>query len=141
MWFDQKHPQAIFMDNRAETTVLCDGRELVIAPDVLADFTAIPFPDQTFSLVVFDPPHMDSLGQNSWLARKYGRLIGEWRDDISEGFRECLRVLKVNGTLIFKWNTTDIPLSEILAIVPYPPLFGHTTGRQAKTHWMAFLKS
>jgi SAM-dependent methyltransferase len=83
---------------------------------------------------------MNSLGGNSWLAKKYGRLIGDWRDEIREGFAECLRVLKPNGTLIFKWNTTDIPLAEVLALAPIPPLFGHTTGRQAKTVWCAFLK-
>jgi SAM-dependent methyltransferase len=139
-WFDRKNPAALFMDKRAEQHVLSDGRDLVIAPDQIADFTDMPFPDASFYLVVFDPPHMNSLGANSWLAKKYGRLIGDWRDDIKEGFAECLRVLKPNGTLIFKWNTTDIPLDEVLALAPIPPLFGHTTGRQAKTLWVAFLK-
>jgi len=117
-WFDRKNPAALFMDKRAEQHVLCDGRDLVIAPDQVADFTDMPFPDNTFFLVVFDPPHMNSLGANSWLAKKYGRLIGDWRDDLREGFSECLRVLKPNGTLVFKWNTTDIPLDEVLALVP-----------------------
>jgi SAM-dependent methyltransferase len=139
-WFDRKNPLAIFVDKRAETHVLCDGRKLEIAPDKVADFTALPFPDDTIYLVVFDPPHMNSLGGNSWLAKKYGRLIGDWRDELSEGFRECLRVLKPNGTLVFKWNTTDIPADEVLALAPIRPLFGHTTGRQSKTIWAAFLK-
>jgi len=139
-WFERENPAALFMDKRAEEHVLSDGRDLVISPDLIADFTNMPFPDASFYLVVFDPPHMSSLGANSWLAKKYGRLIGEWRDDIKEGFAECLRVLKPNGTLIFKWNTTDIPLAEVLALAPIPPLFGHTTGRQAKTIWVTFLK-
>lgn len=139
-WFDPKNPAALFMDKRNESHVLCDGRKLEIAPDRVADFTAMPFPDNSFFLVVFDPPHMNSLGGNSWLAKKYGRLIGDWRDEIREGFAECLRVLKPNGTLIFKWNTTDIPLADVLELAPIPPLFGHTTGRQAKTVWCAFLK-
>jgi SAM-dependent methyltransferase len=139
-WFDPKNPSALFMDKRNESHVLCDGRTLEIKPDQVADFTAMPFPDCSFYLVVFDPPHMNSLGGNSWLAKKYGRLIGDWRDELREGFSECLRVLKPNGTLIFKWNTTDIPLAEVLALAPIPPLFGHTTGRQAKTVWCAFLK-
>ena len=139
-WFERENPAALFMDKRAEEHVLSDGRDLVISPDLIADFTNMPFPEASFYLVVFDPPHMNSLGANSWLAKKYGRLIGEWRDDIKEGFAECLRVLKPNGTLIFKWNTTDIPLAEVLALAPIPPLFGHTTGRQAKTIWVTFLK-
>ena len=64
-WFDRKTPQAIFVDKRTENHVLCDGRKLEIAPDVQADFTDLPFPDATFYLVVFDPPHMTTLGANS----------------------------------------------------------------------------
>lgn len=139
-WFDRNNRSALFMDKRSECHTLCDGRDLVISPDTVADFTDMPFPDSTFYLVVFDPPHMCSLGENSWIAKKYGRLIGDWRDDIKEGFSECLRVLKPNGTLIFKWNTTDVSLEEVLALAPLRPLFGHTTGRHAKTIWCAFIK-
>ena len=49
-------------------------------------------------------------------------------------------MLKVHGTLIFKWNSTDIPLAKILELAEVSPLFGHTTGRQEKTHWVTFLK-
>lgn len=139
-WFNRANPAALYMDKRREKHTLCDGRELVINPDVLADFTAMPFPDDSFYLVVFDPPHMNSLGENSWLARKYGRLIGDWRDALRAGFSECVRVLRPNGTLIFKWNETDIKLDEVLSLAPLEPLFGHTTGRQAKTVWVAFMK-
>jgi hypothetical protein len=31
-------------------------------------------------------------------------------------------------------------LREILALTPARPLYGHRTGKQAKTHWVAFLK-
>jgi SAM-dependent methyltransferase len=140
MWFDCENPAAIFVDNRKESHILCDGRSLEISPNIIADFTSLPFPNETFYLVVFDPPHLASLGENSWLAKKYGRLIGEWRDEIREGFSECFRVLKPNGTLIFKWNATEIPLSEILKLAPQQPLFGHISGRQSKTHWICFLK-
>lgn len=56
------------------------------------------------------------------------------------GFAECFRVLKPEGTLIFKWNEIEVPLREILALTPVQPLYGHRTGKQAKTHWCAFLK-
>ncbi len=140
MWFDRNNPLATFVDKRKETLPLCDGRILDVNPDIVADFTNLPFEDETFYLVVFDPPHMTSLGENSWLAKKYGRLIGEWRDEISEGFKECFRVLRNNGTLIFKWNSTDVPLSEILKLVDQQPAFGHTGGRHIKTHWLCFFK-
>ena len=37
-----KNPDTVFMDNRTLETELCDGRKLVIAPDVIGDFRAIP---------------------------------------------------------------------------------------------------
>ena len=36
-----------------------------------------------------------------------------WKDMIKKGFQECFRVLKPNGTLIFKWNECRIPIKEI----------------------------
>ncbi len=139
-WFDRKDPRATFSDRREESHILCDGRTLEIDPDVVADFTDLPFENNSFSLVVFDPPHMTSLGETSWMAKKYGRLTGDWRKMLEQGFSECFRVLKPNGTLIFKWNETDVTRKEVLALAPHPPLFGHTTGRQAKTIWAAFIK-
>lgn len=139
-WFDRKTTQALFVDKRKESHVLCDGRKLDIAPDVQADFTDLPFPDDTFYLVVFDPPHMTTLGENSWMAKKYGRLTGNWRLMLKAGFEECFRVLKPNGKLVFKWNETDVKLKDVIELSPVAPLFGHTTGRQAKTVWATFLK-
>lgn len=70
-----------------------------VKPDTVADFTDLPFEDETFYLVVFDPPHLVHVGKNSWLAKKYGRLTGDWREMLRKGFSECLRVLKSNGNI------------------------------------------
>jgi ubiquinone/menaquinone biosynthesis C-methylase UbiE len=136
-WFDRNNQDTVFMDNRTLDTNLCDGRKLVINPDVIGDFRNIPFNDNQFYLVVFDPPHLIQAGQNSWLAKKYGVLGKDWRDDIKQGFQECMRVLKPNGTLIFKWNEEQVKLSEILSVITYQPLFGN---KRAKTHWLVFMK-
>lgn len=145
-WFDRKDKRAVFMDKRRECHTVKDcsmkngEREIVVEPDLLADFTALPFPDDSFSLVVFDPPHVQRNGDSSWLLKKYGVLRGEWREMLRRGFEECFRVLRPGSVLIFKWNEIEIPLGEILALTPQRPLFGHRTGRQAKTHWVAFIK-
>jgi len=141
MWFDKKNPSVLFTDKRSESHILCDGRSLEISPDVEMDFTNMPFENDKFHLVVFDPPHMNSLGANSWMAKKYGILTRDWQIDIKEGFDECMRVLKPNGTLIFKWNESQIKINKILEIINTKPLFGHTSGRQSKTIWMTFLKT
>ena len=136
-WFDRKNPKVVFMDNRTVEQILCDGRKLEIKPDVVGDFRHIPYQDNTFYLVVFDPPHLIRVGKKSWLAAKYGKLGPDWRDDLKAGFDECLRVLKPYGTLVFKWNETQVKLSEILHIFGVRPLFGHKRG---KTHFLVFMK-
>ena len=109
-------------------------------PDVIADFTNLPFEDDSFYMVVFDPPHLKTLGETSWMAKKYGKLPTNWQEVIKAGPDECTRVLKPNGTLIFKWNESEIKAVEVLSVIPFKPLFGHTTGRQSKTIWMCFMK-
>lgn len=137
-WFDRKHKDVLFMDNRELDTMLCDGRTLKIEPDVVADFRNMPFEDFTFKMVVFDPPHFVQLGEASWLAKKYGKLNKEtWKEDLTKGFLECFRVLEKDGILIFKWNEEQVKLSEILKLTPNQPLFGN---KRAKTHWIVFMK-
>lgn len=140
MWFDKNNPDVVFMDIRRDEFILCDGRKLEINPDVLADFRDIPFPDKSFKLVVFDPPHLNKLGENSWTAKKYGKLFPTWETDLKQGFDECMRVLKEGGILIFKWNEFQIPISKIIEIFGKDPLFGHKSGKNSKTHWMCFMK-
>ncbi|MDO4791856.1 MAG: class I SAM-dependent methyltransferase [Buchananella hordeovulneris] len=140
MWFDKRDPRATFCDSRAETMQLCDGRTLNIAPDQIADFRNLPFDDESFYLVVFDPPHLARLGESSWLASKYGALLPTWQDDIRAGFDECFRVLKPHGVLVFKWSEVQIPLSAVLALSSVRPLFGHTTTATGTTHWCTFIK-
>ena len=63
-----------------------------------------------------------------------------WREELRRGFAECFRVLRPDGVLIFKWCEDEIPVSQILALTTERPLFGHRSGKQQKTHWIAFLK-
>ncbi|WP_060210214.1 class I SAM-dependent methyltransferase [Sporosarcina koreensis] len=136
-WFDKTNEDALFMDRRNFTEKLSDGRTLEVRPDIVGDFRDMPFDDESFYLVVFDPPHLVSAGDNSWLAKKYGKLDESWPTDISQGFQECMRVLKTNGTLIFKWNEDQVPLRDVLKAIGQKPLFGN---RRSKTHWLVFIK-
>lgn len=146
-WFDKENPDVEFVDVRemdceaiwksgnGQSTRYCS-----IHPTTVADFTDLPFPDNSFYHVVFDPPHLCKIGENAWLAKKYGKLPENWREVIHNGFWECMRVLKPNGTLIFKWNETEITVSEILKVIGCKPLYGHRSGKASKTHWMCFMK-
>lgn len=147
-WFDRQHPEVVFGDQRHEVITVtdrsrgnhCGVRTLRIEPDVLLDFRAMPYPDGAFKLVSFDPPHLVQAGPKSWLAAKYGKLSKNWRNDIRAGFAECFRVLDDDGVLIFKWNETQVKMSEVLALTDVKPLFGHTSGRKGMTHWYVFMK-
>jgi SAM-dependent methyltransferase len=145
-WFDRKNPRCVYVDKRSERHLAADcsvkngEREIIVAPDTRADFTSLPFHDEAFAHVVFDPPHIQRNGDSSWLLKKYGVLRGEWREMIRKGFAECFRVLRTEGVLVFKWNEIEVPLREILELTPERPLYGHRTGKQAKTHWVAFMK-
>lgn len=136
-YFDKNNPNVVFMDCRELEDTLCDGRKLEIKPDIIGDFRKIPFKDNTFSMVVFDPPHLLKVGENSWLAKKYGKLSENWATDLKVGFNECMRVLRTNGILVFKWNEQQIKLAEILKNIDYKPIFGN---KRADTHWLVFMK-
>lgn len=140
-WFDRKNPAVVFCDSRVVPHhEYYPGRYLEINPDIVCDFTNLPFQDNAFKLVVFDPPHLIKAGDTSWMALKYGKLTEDWEQVLHDGFCECMRVLDSYGTLIFKWSEVQIPLSRILKIIPCKPLFGHKTGKLNKTHWLCFMK-
>lgn len=140
-YFDKHDPNVLFTDIREYHDTLCDGRKLDVQPDMIADCTALPFEDETFNMVVFDPPHLQKVGQNSWLCKKYGKLPENWQAFINDSIHEGMRVLKTGGTLIFKWNEQQIKVGEVLkAIKDYKPIFGHRITIKSQTIWMTFMK-
>lgn len=135
---DKQDERVLFCDKRELETTLCDGRKFVVKPDMLADFKNLPFDDESFALVVFDPPHLLKVGDSAYMALKYGKLTPEWKAELGCGFDECWRVLKSGGTLIFKWAEIDIKLSEILKCFSQKPLITQNTAN--KSHWCVFFK-
>ena len=144
IWFNKHHPNAIYCDRRTEhyeqqfrTAGNC---RLDIEPDIQCDFTDLPFDDNQFYLVVFDPPHLTDANETTWLVKKYGSLDRNWKKMLHDGFAECMRVLKPNGVLIFKWSEIQIPAEEVWKAIGEKPLFGHHSGRKMNTFWGAFMK-
>lgn len=136
-WWDKNEPHTTYMDIREEKFEL-HGKKINVQPDIISDFRDIPFEDNTFNLVVFDPPHLLWAGKNSIMKAQYGQLDKDtWKEDISRGFDECMRVLKVGGTLIFKWSDVQVNVGKVLEAIPYVPLVGQKRGT---THWMVFMK-
>lgn len=147
IWFNKENPAAIYCDKRNEelygiwkSTKYQSTRSAIVHPDIICDFTALPFEDNSFSLVVFDPPHLTGAKETAWLVKKYGKLDSNWPKMLHEGFKECMRVLKPDGVLIFKWSEYDIPAAEVWKAIGQKPLFGHHSGKKSKTFWACFMK-
>jgi SAM-dependent methyltransferase len=126
IWFDKNRDDTIYVDRR----ILPKGTIPIrpnwqVRPDVCADFTMLPFPDECFDIVVFDPPHIiRDTPSKSFLRTKYGEMrSGDWQQTLRAGFDECWRVLRSSGTLHFKWANGSQPLKKVLGLFPVRPLF------------------
>ncbi|MDO5532591.1 class I SAM-dependent methyltransferase [Sutterella sp.] len=139
-YFQPDSPAVLFGDIRQVDEFMCDGRALEVKPDVKLDFTQMPFPDSTFSLVIFDPPHFARAGEKSIMGKVYGRLPKkEPLTFLRKGFDECWRVLKPNGTLIFKWSEYSFGLKPVLEALGRTLLCGnHLPGKHG--YWLVFFK-
>jgi len=125
-----------------------EGRTYGIQPDELEDFRNLPYDDQSFKLVVFDPPHivkdngMESLSGH--VEKKYGALHAEtWQHDIRKGFEELFRVLETGGTLVFKFADNAVDFKEVLDLAPVDPLLGTMTKKSSscENRWFVFQKT
>ena len=146
MWFNKKHPNCIYLDQRPE----CE-------PDIVGDFRDLKqFPDETFQLIVFDSPHIFThapYGGSNVMA-DYGYLQADsWRSDLKQGLKELWRVLKNKGILILKWSNEHIPSNEIIELAPEKPLFyqvskernrlskrNRKNRERVQTLWFCFMK-
>ena len=140
-WFDKNHPNTLYVDKRVREAGHCKHRKNhSILPDEIVDFTMMPFSDNSFKMVVFDPPHIFGKETGN-MTKQYGWLEkSNWREQIKKGFDECWRVLDDYGTLIFKWNENAVTKKEIIDLIGKTPLFGHQVGGKMQTHWMSFMK-
>ena len=141
-WFDKNHKNTIYIDNRIREKGHDKQRpNHEIKPDIVMDFRDLKFPDKTFKLIVYDPPHLIGKPDNCILTRKYGYLNKEtWREDILKGFNECYRVLEDYGILIFKWSEISIKKKEVLNLLPIKPLFGNHILSKTNSVWFCFMK-
>ena len=144
IWFDKNCPDAVFFDQREGVVAEKLGtkryeRTMNVSPDIVGDFRHLPFEDESFYHVVFDPPHLH-ISDKAWMYKMYGTLPEDWASLIHDGFWECMRVLKPYGTLIFKWSDLEITTRQVIEAIGCSPLYGHRSGKKMNTHWMCFIK-
>jgi len=140
-WWDKNHPLAVYVDTRTRPAGTITQKPLwKVEPDVLADFRQLPFDDESFQLVLFDPPHQVSSRAGTGInAEQYGSWEPGERDEaLRLGFSECWRVLAPGGTLVFKWAGR---VTEVQAAFPVEPVVGtRPRGRKEGPAWVVFYK-
>jgi len=147
LYVDMREEAKGFIDEAVPESLRPNNPNYEVAPDDVQDYRDLPYPDETFSLIVFDPPHivrndgMETL--TGVMTKKYGSLHAEtWQSDLRRGFEELFRVLKPSGTLVFKFADVDVDHSTVVGLAPQKPLFGTTT-KNTKNHttrWFVFHK-
>jgi hypothetical protein len=162
MWFNKNNKYTVFMDKRNDVDILADieqfgenrGRPIFKEwkpsnPTYQGDFRKTSFPDKTFRLIVWDPPHLKGSGSRKHQQGLcFGVLQAEtWQSDFAKGFTELWRLLKDEGILIFKWHDSSFNFREVLKLFPHKPILGQTTsnhvtkdGKRRHTFWFCFMK-
>lgn len=147
LYIDKRQEPAGFVDEAVPESLRPNNPNYEVSPDDVEDYRDLPYPDESFNLAVFDPPHivrgdgMETL--TGVMTKKYGSLHAEtWQDDLRRGFEELFRVLKPGGTLVFKFADVDVEFDNVLELAPEPPLFGTTTKNSTNhvTRWFVFYK-
>lgn len=97
-------------------------------PDIVADSCKLPFYDDSFDIVLFDPPfsfrNSKSCGSKEYVRFyiTYGLNLytsrTELQNYIKNTFYEIARVVKPNGTCLLKWSESRIPLNFPLELLP-----------------------
>jgi len=145
---NKEREDTLYIDKRREEPGFTgqEGRTYAVQPDEVQDFRDLPYENESFKLVIFDPPHvvkengMESI--SGYVEKSYGALHAEtWQSDLRKGFEELFRVLETGGTLVFKFADTHIDFKDVLDLAPVDPLVGTMTKKSNhETRWFVFQK-
>jgi len=113
LWPNKNPPETVFLDKE---------RDLLIPPDVIASWRALPFRDNCFSCILFDPPNDPSWGSTSGHRDPKGRKARFWgnpasrRNLVSDIYHGQKEFARISPRLCLKWNETAITLEAILSL-------------------------
>lgn len=151
MWYNKYDPDTVYMDKRKTFPTQTPSGNIIngafkIPPDIQAVWEYLPFKDNTFDLIDFDPPHRIRKFSPTWIHDSlYGTIDPDkFIKTFYTAFKELFRVLKPGGFLILKWCDLDRSLDDILKLTEHKPLFwnisGATKAGEQKTFFICFRK-
>lgn len=111
--------------------------EVIIKPAVQADMKFLPFKEDVFEAIIFDPPHTDA-GLGSWIWKKYGSWSKvETIRTVRAANDEFKRVLKKGGLVIVKtyrdrWLLYETLLKNFVFFLPIERRTGAYTKRSKR---------
>jgi len=118
-WDEKLGDDLIGIDNRKgdfsrEDPKLWAKQTVIVEPTVLTDMKSLPFRDNLFDAIIFDPPHTNA-NLDTWLGKYYGSWTQkETIQTLRKVNVEFPRVLKDNGFLILKVMPKQFPIYRAL---------------------------
>ncbi len=147
IWFDKEHPDCLYVDRRPLIVPTqkrgdkLDVSTLAWTPDIVADNSALPFRDNLFSLIVYDPPHRGFTADSN-MGRRYGPTSwDELRGSVRAAAKESHRVAEPGALFAMKWNDVHLSMDTVLGLMfsYWRALVGHSmigTNAQSITRWV-----
>jgi len=94
-----------------------------VEPDVCGNNERLPFRDNIFDVVVYDPPHVIREEHETYFRTEFGKRYWAWKsvrdfvNNIKKVNVEAYRVTKPNGIMVFKWIDRYIPIDRVLVFL------------------------
>lgn len=123
---DATHGSGCFWDGTAHVAVTGLDRNPKRARNVCGNFTALPFADGSFDVVIFDPPFLSDGGKTSQMGARYTADLdlGDSQESVTRGCLEALRVCRLGIIVKVQDHIHDsrfIRMSDwVRAAVPMP---------------------
>jgi len=121
MWKNKNPPNVVFLDRE---------KNLATPPDVIAVWQHLPFRDNSFETVLFDPPHdkfspssvhMDPKGWHNGRIENGRKIGGTFWGSLEKGWAGIFysaqkEFSRISNRLCLKWNNSRHPLEIVLSL-------------------------
>ena len=140
MWPNKNPPYTVFLDRNTDGPV---------PPHIYGDYRRLPFRDDVFDCVIFDPPHAARNKQYkkfNWTNREHPSYYG-WditKTELLSGIAKAQKeIARVSKRLCFKWGEVDWTLWQILPLFrPWKEINRKLTNAgRVPTWWVTFVRS